>query len=495
MAEQSQDDKLNTGAISVEVDRFLELTTNPMRATLLVKSALGNTGITLTKDHIISKLQSAKVVAGQDWAAIEKMITEKIYDKPVVVAAGIIMKPAIDAVIEEKLKIDADVKPVLGEDGKADYKNVDNIHQVKKGDVLSVKIPGQAGIQGQDIFGNIQPTTLPKDLVFKLGANTEITPDGLQVIASVSGYVFHQGGAINVGVTYVLQGDVDFNTGNLHYLGDIQILGSVTTGFTVEAQGSITIEGNVDGADVISHGGDITINSSVFGHGKGKIIAKKDIHLIGGQDIHIECESGTLFVEKSLLTCTVLAKSVRADKPGCSVVGGSIRAYDSVLIAHIGGEGCQTHISIVDKDAEAAKAKLIALDKLKHDLQPKIAPIETRLKGMKVMAAKMGGSMSERAKAELKTVLDQYMIIKGKEKEIDAIRDKLNEILKATPKHIGRFGITEKIVWGGLLEMYGHHRELVEEDVQKEWICGIEGLMSRTLMDEPPPAAKSQSNG
>jgi hypothetical protein len=42
-------------------------------------------------------------------------------------------------------------------------------------------------------------------------------------------------------------------------------------------------------------------------------------------------------------------------------------------------------------------------------------------------------------------------------------------------------------VWGGVLEMYGHHRELEEGDAQKEWLWAPTGLSSRSLIPDPTP--------
>jgi len=460
-----------------------------MRATLTIKGSLATSGQVMTREEVAKKLAVLGVDYGVDWAAVDKMISGKQYDRGQVIATGSLPKLSRDASIQEKLKIDPNLDPVLDKDGKADYKNVDNIHQVKKGDVLAVKTPAQQGEAGSDIFGKPLPAQAAKDMVFKLGANTEVSADGLQLVASTGGYVYHQAGSINVGITYVLKGDVDFHTGNLHYQGDIQVLGSVTTGFTVEAQGSIIVEGNVDAADVISHGGSVTIKCGAFGHGRGRVVAKTDIHMLGAQDLIIECENGTLHVDKGLRNCTVTALSVKADKPGCIVVGGLIKSFAEVSIATLGGEGLNTDIRIVDKHADAAKERIKEIDKLMAHLEPKLEPIETRLKGMKAMAAKFGGTMSDRSKADLKGVLDQYVALKKAEKDLNAEKDALTAVIHAVPKHIGKFSLTEKVVWGGVVEIYGHHRNLTAEDSHKEWVWAPDGLVGRSLIPEAPEKA------
>lgn len=465
---------------------FLDIKAEPQRATLTIKSAIALAGLTLTRDDVAQKLQSLQVVEGIDWAAVDRMIAGKQYDRGQIIAQGIPAKPSQDAVIKANLKIASDLVPVVGKDGKADYKNVDNIHQVKKGDVLAVKTPAIQGTEGKDIFGKPLPAAPAKDVQFKLGANTAVSEDGLRLTAVVGGYVYDQSGAICVGVTYVLKGDVDFHTGNLHYQGDIQVLGNVTDGFTVEAEGNITIDGTVEGAEVVSHGGAVVIKSGIFGHGKGLVAAKTGIHILGAQDVKLECEEGTVEVDKGIRNCHVLAKHVKADKAGCSVVGGEVRAYGDVSLGILGGEGCHTHILILDKDAEAAKARIKEIDHMKAQIEPKLAPIETRLRGMKAMLAKFGGTMSDRSRADLKGVADAYSALKKAEHDLEEEKVRLTSIMNAAPKHVGKFSVTEKIVWGGIVHMYGHMRELVEEDARKEWLWAPAGLSCRSLIPDPP---------
>lgn len=471
---------------------YLEIKAEPQRATLTIKSTIALSGINLTRDYVAKKLQELQVVNGVDWAAVDRMIAGKQYDRGQIIAQGNPPKPSRDASIQEKIKIDTDLKPVVGKDGKADYKNVDNIHQVKKGDVLALKTPAVQGTEGMDIFGKLQPAQPAKDIQFKLGANTAVSADGLELQALVSGYVYHQAGAVCVGVTYVLKGDVDFHTGNLHYLGDIQVMGNVTDGFIVEAEGNITVEGTVEGAQVISHGAGVKIKSGVYGHGKGLIAAKTAIHVQSAQDIRLECEGGTVVAEKGLRSCQVTATAFKADKVGCSVVGGDIKAYGEVSIAVLGGEGCHTHIRILDKEAEAAKLRLKEIEHLKAELEGKLTPIEIKLKGMKVMMARHGATMSDRSKAELKAVVEAYSAIKKAEKDIEAEKERLNSVMNAAPKHVGKFAVTEKVVWGGVLELYGHMRELEEGDVKKEWLWAPTGLVSRSLI---PESAEKKDSG
>jgi uncharacterized protein (DUF342 family) len=468
---------------------YLDIKVEPQRAILTIKGAIAASGLTLTRDDVAKKLQGLKVVKGVDWSAVDRMIQGNQYDRGQIIAQGLPPRPGRDALIRELIKVDSDLSPMVKKDGKADYKNVDNIHQVKPGDVLAIKEPLVPGQPGEDILGKVLPAAVAKDAQFRLGLNTAVSPDGLSLVAAVGGFVYHNAGAICVGVTYAVKGDVDFHTGNLHYHGDIQVLGNVTEGFTVEADGNVTVEGTVEGAEVVSHGGSVAIKGCVFGHGKGRIAAKTAIHLLAAQDVRIECPEGAVEVAKSMRSCQVTAMHVRAGKPGCTVMGGEIRAYGEVEIADLGGEGCQTHIRILDKAAEEAKARLKLVEKSRAEIPPKLEPLEKKLMHMKAMIAKYGAVLSDKVKADLKAVADAYSALKKAEKELDEEKARLSAVVLAPTAQGGKFAITEKLVWGGLLEFYGHARELETEDAKKEWIWGVGGLQSRAFIPAPQPGA------
>jgi uncharacterized protein (DUF342 family) len=460
------------------------------KATLLIKGSAVKDGVALNRDVVAARLGSLKVTSGVDWKAIDDAIASGLYDKTVVVARDIPPGESRDARIEELIKIDADVKPVVAEDGHADYRNVDNIHQVKQGDVLAVKHPAVQGEPGTDIFGKAIPAPLAKDASFKPGANTEVSPDGLQLLARTGGFVFHNAGAISVGITYTVKGDVGFKTGNLHYQGDIVVEGGVGDGFTVEAHGDVTILGNVDAAVVISHGGSVTVHQAVFGHGRGRIRAARDIRLQSAQDVSLEC-GGELRVEKALINCDAVAESVRADAAGCTVMGGTVKAYSEVHLAVLGGEGCRTEIRIADREAEAARVRMREIDKDLKAAEPKVEALEKKLKAMKILAQRAGGSMSPRAIGELKAALDAYAAMRKHVEGLEAARAEAAQATNSAVRHTGRCVIREKVVWGGCLEMYGHPRELDAGAADKEWVWTLEGLAARTILPEPAPGDPS----
>jgi hypothetical protein len=127
------------------------------------------------------------------------------------------------------------------------------------------------------------------------------------------------------------------------------------------------------------------------------------------------------------------------------------------------------------------------VEKARSEVPPKLEPIEKKLMHMKAMVAKYGAVLSEKVRSDLKAVADAYSALKKTEKELDEEKAKLNALLAKPTTQGGKFAITEKLIWGGILEFYGHPKDLEAGDEKKEWIWGTGGLQSRSLIPAPQP--------
>ena len=55
---------------------------------------------------------------------------------------------------------------------------------------------------------------------------------------------------LNVFPVYEVNGDVDYNIGNIDFVGTVVIRGNILTGFRVKASGDIRVTGGIEGAEV-----------------------------------------------------------------------------------------------------------------------------------------------------------------------------------------------------------------------------------------------------
>ena len=460
---------------------YFEIKATAESATLIIKSTIQLTKIILTNEMILGQLGKAGVRHCIDEGLVTEMIQKKLFDIAHVVAMAKAPQPGQDARLEELVKIDADNTPKTLDGGRVDFKNVDNIHTVQEGTVLAIKHPATVGEAGIDLFGKQTPVKPGKDVSFKVGANVLLSADGMQLIAGKSGFLFHQASAICIGEGYEVKGDVGFKTGNIHYYGTITVKGNVCDGFAVEAKEDITIEGTVDGSNITSTDGAVFIKQAVYGHNRSALSAKTDIHLQSAQDAKIEC-AGALEVQKLLRNCEVSVGSIQADAAGCILQGGHLRVFGSAVVANVGGEGVSTLISIVDKEVEARRDELRKTQTKIEDGQTNLQAAVKRLKGMKSLADKAGGKMSERMINEMKGAVQHLSEIQKSIQVLELRVQELKNLLSISQGHAYSITIREKVLGSVRISLYGSNLDLTQMDGGKQWTWTEEGLVGRSLV-------------
>jgi uncharacterized protein len=182
----------------------------------------------------------------------EKYFTLAVGDEPV---------SGIDAI--EKIHFKEEYKDAgkISIDGRIDYKERGNIPIVKTDGLLAEKIPAQKGEAGLNVFDEFIPPGPPKDFSLKFGKGVKISEDGLRIYAAVNGYPQRDAaGKVIVKEVFVIDGDVDYETGHVNYDKSVNITGTVKNGFKVNAIDIVVNE--VDGG---------------FLHAKGNVLVKKGI--------------------------------------------------------------------------------------------------------------------------------------------------------------------------------------------------------------------------
>lgn len=146
---------------------------------------------------------------------------------------------------------------------RIDHYEVHGIAGVQQGDLLAVKDPGEPGLPGRDVYGNVIPPEPLRDVTLQVGEGAELSSNGLKATATISGLPSLQGGVLRVNKVFELAGDADIATGNIRIDGDIIIRGNVLENVKVESStGRIVVNGLVSGATLRS-GGTITVLRNV----------------------------------------------------------------------------------------------------------------------------------------------------------------------------------------------------------------------------------------
>ncbi len=205
--------------------------------------------------------------------------------------------------LDDKLK-----KPAELDDGKVDYKEVTSIHNVRKGQLIAQKVPAIPGTPGRAVTGETLFAKDGKEAKFKIGKNVVVDPEQTAMYAAIDGMVTKTDrDKINVFPIFEVNGDVDYNIGNIDFVGAVVIRGSVLPGFRIKAAGDIRITGSVDGADLEAEGS-IEITAGILGHYKSVIRAGNRVKSSFIQDATVEAG------EEILVSQSIMHSQIRAGK-------------------------------------------------------------------------------------------------------------------------------------------------------------------------------------
>ncbi|MDQ1913335.1 FapA family protein [Paenibacillus sp. GD4] len=293
----------------------------------------------ISKEQLDEFIKSHHLVHGVDYVKLEAIAKDpKAYFlTKTLIASGDEPKNGQDGYVKYLYDLDDQTKrPTELEDGTVDYKEVTTIHNVRKGQLIGQRVLATQGVAGKAVTGETLFAKDGKEARFKLGKNVVIDVEQISLYAAIDGMVTKtERDKINVFPIFEVNGDVDYNIGNIDFVGTVVIRGSVLTGFRVKASGDIRITGSIDGAD-LEAGGSIEITAGILGHNKSVIRAGKRVKSSFIQDATVEAGEEVL-VSQSIMHSTIRAgKQVICKGTKGLIVGGTIQAGEFVQGRTIG---------------------------------------------------------------------------------------------------------------------------------------------------------------
>ena len=407
--------------------RHLFLQVSPYQVRMAVRSTLLDTDLKITRADIEFLLMEKGVLYGIDWETIEYLLDSEVYDQETIIASADMPVNGTDGEICEMIAIDPDARPILLEDGSVDYRNLENIRKVNTGDVICVRIPPTEGIPGTSVFNKPLEPVPGRDIRLPGGQNTVVSSDQTQMTAAHSGYLFRRDGLIHVGNIYIVRGDVCFKSGNVDYNGDVLIQGCVLSDFRVVADGDITIEGSVDGAEIISRQGSVVVRDAVFGKGKAVIRAANHVTVSVAQDCEIHAGK-ELRVRRYLRGSTVYATSVEASRKDCEVSSCRVFFSQNVRCFQIGGRSASpTELILVENEREKYMAQAQSLEDAVAKLRLAQQSLENGLKVARVQLKSQGQGGSPELSNRVQLLSSQLQAVQNK---LDWADDKRKRTLR-----------------------------------------------------------------
>ncbi|QJD83353.1 DUF342 domain-containing protein [Cohnella herbarum] len=309
-----------------------------MQAYLVFKRVEGDLKFTSRELEQFLMSQGIKYGFQSDTLFLIAQRPQDFYFTQNIVAVGTPPKPGVDGFVKVLYgeTDDEERRPTEREDGSVDYKQVTQLANVKTGQLIAERVPAQPGVPGKSVTGDEVLPKEGKDAHFKIGKNVVVNPEKVGMYAAIDGLVTKTDrDKINVFPVFEVNGDVDYNIGNIDFVGTVVVRGNILTGFRVKASGDIRVTGGIEGAEVESEGS-IEISGGIIGSNKGYVKAGRNIRCSFVQEGNV-IAGEEITVTQSIMHSNVRAgRSVRCVGAKGLIVGGTIQAGDRVTARMIG---------------------------------------------------------------------------------------------------------------------------------------------------------------
>ena len=358
---------------------------NNMEATL--KITRPNKGRETTLESILKLAEEKGIVFGLRKKAIQTMLSEKIYDRKVILAKGKDVKHGTDAIIKYTFQKTSNIENTSSKSTKdvksIDFKELNLFQNVAVDEILAQKIPLTYGEDGIDIFGKTISAKVPKDIQIIPGRNTYLTDDEMYLKSQIDGQLIQKGKSLSVEPLLTIPGNVDYATGNIDFLGSVIVKGNVISGFSIKSGEDIYIEGLVEDCELTAEGS-IMVNNGILGNEEflHTIYAKEGIKAQFIQHMKIKT-NGSVEVNKHILHSTVEAgdKVIVTSGTG-KIIGGEIKAQKGIECNIAGGPFETPTKLILDVYSETVKEEseinkeMLVLEENKFKIEKLLKDVE-----------------------------------------------------------------------------------------------------------------------
>lgn len=412
----------------------------------------GPDGKEMTMQDIMDELARKSITYGINHEKIQALLTELVNTGKSIegecVAEGLKPVPGKDASIDYFVNLSFSQVPTIREDGSADYFSIHMFENVSSGQALAKIVPPTEGTPGIDVYGNRIEAPRGKNVKLSLGKNVASSPNNDSLlVAQKTGHVYARNNSLFVEDVLTIGTDIDYNTGNVSFVGDIVIKGDVKSGFKVKADGSITVEGTVEDA-VIEAKKSVIIQQGFIGRGKGRIKAGENVvvkhvrnqTIIAKNNIMIDGES----IDANLFAGNEMFVEVKRSwiVGGVTVARNRVRAYAIGNTAHV-----RTEIAVgVD----------VFVQKILEQLENEIHELENEVKIIKINEKRLliEDQNDESTRKEREGICNQlHTLSKKLEKKIAKLQKYKNRYQKSLYDASGNIGVIDTIYPGVVLKI------------------------------------------
>lgn len=368
-----------------------------------------------TVDEVLEAVNRNGVIYGINCEIISDMIEKRLMGREVLFAKG---KPAVDGAdgyFDFYFNSDLNHRPTVKSDGSVDYWSVHSVEVVKKGQTIANYCEPVAGEDGIDVLGRVIAAKKGKGLPPLVGRGFDKSVDGLTYTAAIDGKIERHKNRIIILPILEINGDVDVGTGNIDFVGDVVIHGSVKTGARIRAAKSITIDGVCEGC-VLEAGNDLILRKGMIGMGKARIIVKGNLFAKFMEYTDVEADSA--------INCNVVSNDKVIFNGGhASIVGGKVYGCAGIEVQNLGNDAfikTEVHVGVHKK----IKIKIAELEKIVDQKQMLLNNINAGIKQIEQMmgSAADGMNLEEKKLALVRAKIEKTAELTEDKEELERLK-------------------------------------------------------------------------
>jgi uncharacterized protein (DUF342 family) len=313
----------------------IQVSEDAMTVTADFYPALGaGSGVTINAVEL--QLEKLGVVNGILFPVVRAAVAEADLQRKVqehiIIAKG---TPPVDFVAEHWEVIPELLEKKRSLDNRAltlDFKKESPFVVVRSGDRLAVRFQEQFGSSGWDVFGRpIEASTRNPP---PIQPGPLVSTDSQGFFAQSDGCLHVYDGIVEVRQILVLEEGINYQTGNIDFPGDVQILGPISSGFTVRAKGSVLCNQVMDVAELIA-GGDLVTQFGVVGQEGCRVIVGGRLQAKFLEKAIVQAQR-EVKVQSSILNSVVQTRDrVVLGEKGI-LMGGRIQAQNGIDVFQVG---------------------------------------------------------------------------------------------------------------------------------------------------------------
>lgn len=295
----------------------------------------------ITAEMLVNALKEQGIIYGLDMETIgiccSVIGTGKSVEN-ILVAKGKHAVEGKESFVDFKIRPSSD-SPEYDHDaaGGIDYHHAHLFENVHAGETIAIiqpPVPGQVGHTVRD-----RPIPVHgqqgKDITMKAGDGVELRNNGTECAAVQDGRIVFKGGVVSVTDELRIDGDVDYETGDIDFIGFVRITGDVHDDYNVRAVKGIKIDKNVGHCNLESDG-DIELGGMSGNGEKGSIKCGGNLTARYLHTVSVECE-GDVYILNEAMDCRIHASGFVVIPK--LLAGGECMAAAGIEAGRIGTDG------------------------------------------------------------------------------------------------------------------------------------------------------------